>query len=153
MHRQRSWLKKVNQNNYERKKKKKNPENIRQELSNIFFFCLLRYSYYEHLLIFSEIFTTTLSCDMNFESFPYDYHECIINFKNWYGSAWRVQLQSPKIYMLDKNGLEIGGSEFNYTKSGRLNYNFNLKSLPKSVYLENEGIYIMTFTDREKSVD
>ena len=39
--------------------------------------------------------------------------------------------------MLDKNGLEIGGSEFNYTKSGRLNYNFNLKSLPKSVYLEN----------------
>ena len=74
---------------------------------------------------------------MNFGSFPHDYHDCIINFKNWYGSEWRVQLQSPKISMLDKNGLEIGGSEFNYTKSGRLNYNFNLESLPNSVYLEN----------------
>ena len=99
--------------------------------------CLLRYKYYEHSLLYSEVFTTTLSCDMNFETFPYDYHECIINFKNWYGSEWRVQLQSPKIYMLDKNGKEIGGSKFNYTKSGRLNYNFNLESLPNSVYLEN----------------
>ena len=102
-----------------------------------FFFRLLRYKYYEHLLEYSEVFTTKLSCDMNFGSFPYDHHDCIINFKNWYGSAWRVQLQSPKISMLDKNGLEIGGSEFNYTKSGRLNYNFNLESLPNSVYLEN----------------
>ena len=110
-----------------------------KNLSNLkhFLFCLLRYKYYEHLLEYSEVFTTKLSCDMNFGSFPYDYHDCIINFKNWYGSEWRVQLQSPKISMLDKNGLEIGGSEFNYTKSGRLNYNFNLESLPDSVYLEN----------------
>ena len=64
---------------------------------------------------------------MNFETFPYDFHECIMNFKNWDGSARRVQLQSPKIYMLDKNGNEIGGSQFNYPESGRLDYNFNLK--------------------------
>ena len=110
-----------------------------KNLSNLkhFLFCLLRYKYYEHLSEYSEVFTTKLSCDMNFGSFPYDYHDCIINFKNWYGSEWRVQLQSPKISMLDKNGLEIGGSKFNYTKSGRLNYNFNLESLPNTVYLEN----------------
>ena len=110
-----------------------------KNLSNLkhFLFCLLRYKYYEHLLEYSEVFTIKLSCDMNFGSFPNDYHDCIINFKNWYGSEWRVQLQSPKISMLDKSGVEIGGSEFNYTKSGRLNYNFNLESLPNSVYLEN----------------
>ena len=39
--------------------------------------------------------------------------------------------------MLDKKGKEIGGSEFNYEESGRLDYNFNLESLPNTVYLEN----------------
>ena len=78
-----------------------------------------------------------MSCQLNFEAFPYDFHECIINFKNWYGSAWRVKLQSPKIYTIDKYGKEIGGSEFNFDKSSRLDYNFNLKSLPNTEYTEN----------------
>ena len=78
-----------------------------------------------------------MSCQLNFEAFPYDFHECIINFKNWYGSAWRVKLQSPKIYTIDKYGKEIGGSEFNFDKSSRLDYNFNLKSLPNTEYMEN----------------
>ena len=102
---------------------------------------LLRYKYYEHSVEYSEVFTTTISCDMIFETFPYDFHECIINFKNWDGSARRVQLQSPKIYMLDKNGNEIGGSEFNYPQSGRLDYNFYLKSLPNTVYREKGNNY------------
>jgi hypothetical protein len=90
---------------------------------------------------YSEVFTTTIFCDMNFETFPYDFNECIMNFKNWDGSARRVQLQSPKIYMLDKNGNEIGGSEFNYPESGRLDYNFNLQSLPCTVYREKGNNY------------
>ena len=73
---------------------------------------------------------------MNFETFPYDFHECNIDFKYWNGEASRVQMQSPKIYMVDANGKGIYGSEFNYPKSGRLNYNFNLKSLPSAEYLE-----------------
>ena len=43
--------------------------------------------------------------------------------------------------MLDKNGNEIGGSEFNYPESGRLDYNFNLKSLPNTVYWEKGNNY------------
>ena len=78
-----------------------------------------------------------MSCELHFQAFPYDFHECIINFKNWYGAIDTVKLQSPEIYMLDKEGKEIGGSEFNYEESGRLNYNFNLESLPNTVYLEN----------------
>ena len=93
---------------------------------------------------------------MNFETFPYDFNECIINFKNWDGSARRVQLQSPKIYMLDKNGNEIGGLEFNYPESGRLDYNFNLKSLPNTVYREKGNNYSLaqvklSFGRNEKS--
>ena len=46
-------------------------------------------------------------------------------------------MQSPKIYTIDKYGKEIGGSEFNFDKSSRLDYNFNLKSLPNTEYTEN----------------
>ena len=84
---------------------------------------------------------------MNFENFPYDFHECIMNFKNWEGSYWRVELQSPKIHMLDKNGREVGGSELNYAKyanSGRLDYNFNLKSLPNTLYMEKGKNYSLS---------
>ena len=78
-----------------------------------------------------------MSCELHFQAFPYDFHECIINFKNWYGAIDTVMLHSPEIYMLDNEGKEIGGSEFNYEESGRLDYNFNLESLPNTVYLEN----------------
>jgi hypothetical protein len=84
---------------------------------------------------------------MNFENFPYDFHECIMNFKNWEGSYWRVELQSPKIHMLDKNGREVGGSELNYAKytnSSRLDYNFNLKSLPNTLYMEKGKNYSLS---------
>ena len=43
--------------------------------------------------------------------------------------------------MLDKNGIEIGGLQFSYPKSGRLDYSFNLKSLPNTVYQEKGNNY------------
>ena len=49
--------------------------------------------------------------------------------------------------MLDKNGREVGGSELNYAKytnSSRLDYNFNLKSLPNTLYMEKGKNYSLS---------
>ena len=42
-----------------------------------------------------------------------------------------------------RDGKEIGGTQFNYTKNGKLTYNFYFKSLPSNVYLNNKLNYSM----------
>ena len=83
------------------------------------------------------------------------------NNRYFFGKAkinhpFRLVLNSPKIYTVDSNGKEIGGSEFNFPNNGRLDYNFNLKSLPSSDFLENGLRYSLAqvklnFTRTEKS--
>ena len=38
----------------------------------------LWYEFHNHMLHYSEIFKANICCDMSFEYFPFDSHECII---------------------------------------------------------------------------
>ena len=87
---------------------------------------ILWYDYHRHLVRYSEVFSTTVSCQLSFNTFPFDSHECTINLKNWDGATYRLVLKSPNIYTVDGEGKEIGGSEFNFTNHGRLDYDFYL---------------------------
>ena len=50
----------------------------------------LYYLYHNHLVQYSAILTVTVSCKMNFQSFPFDTHECVLDLKNWIGETYRV---------------------------------------------------------------
>ena len=73
-------------------------------------------------LRYSVIFVTDVSCKLNFQTFPFDYHECNLILKNWLGSSYRVLLKSSRIYAMDQEGKEIGGKTFNLSSNDKLNY-------------------------------
>ena len=56
-----------------------------------------------HGLFYVQILVQTISCNLNFQSFPFDSHECILNLRTWSESVYRVRLNSPKIYDAQKN--------------------------------------------------
>ena len=90
----------------------------------------------EYRLRFSEVFIVSIGCDFDFTTYPFDSHTCLIHLKNWIGSPFRLQLNSPSIYTLNSTGFEIGGKEFNFT-NGRLDYDLDFKSLPSETFIEN----------------
>ena len=86
----------------------------------------LWYQYQYQYLQFSEVFTVTLACRFNFQTFPFDSHECIVQLKNWIGASYRIQLNSISIYTHDKTGKENSGEKIAY-RNNRLNYQFVLE--------------------------
>ena len=91
----------------------------------------LWYFYPEHRVRYSTILRTKISCSLDYQTYPFDSHECNIRFKNWIGATYRLVLNSPQIYTNDENGNEIGGDEFEMIENGRMNYHFDFKALPK----------------------
>ena len=65
---------------------------------------LVWYYYYHHRLKYSEVFITSVSCKLDFKSYPFDSHDCIINLKNWYGASYRLILDQPRIFTVDEEG-------------------------------------------------
>ena len=102
----------------------------------------------EHGLYYSQILTTTVSCSLNFQPFPFDFHECILEFKSWMLAEYRMVLESPKIYKDDINYEEIV-----QTSCGKLDYDFNFKPMNSSSFLgktffiqiSNEIIFLEEF--------
>ena len=87
-----------------------------------------------NMLRYSVIFVTDVSCKLNFQTFPFDYHECNLILKNWLGSSYRVLLKSSRIYAMDQEGKEIGGKTFNLSSNDKLNYMVNGHSKLKYYY-------------------
>ena len=87
----------------------------------------LWYYYTDHSVHYFAILTITLKCEMNFEKFPFDSHECIIHLRNWIGSTFRVLLNSIKVLTIDENGNEIGGEILQVNND--MDYNFNFRQV------------------------
>ena len=90
----------------------------------------LWYSSTNNYLYYSTIFSTTISCDLNFQTFPFDSHECILVLKNFLTASWRVTLMTPKLYTIDKDNNEVEGAELKMIGNDRLDYNFEIKGFP-----------------------
>ena len=88
-------------------------------------------------------FTTTLSCRMNFNNFPYDEHRCFILIINYEGAKYRVFLNQVKIYTYNlKQKKEVGGKKIEVQNKG-LDYRFNFESKGSFDFFENGFIYSM----------
>ena len=116
----------------------------------------LWYSYPTKYLRYSVIFVTKVSCKLDFQTFPFDNHECDLILKNWVGGSYRIVLKSPSIYGLDENGQEVEGKYFNITGNNRLNYKFRFESLPTTEFQDDGHKYSetrikMIFERTEKS--
>lgn len=64
---------------------------------------------------------------MNFQSFPFDSHHCILYLKNWIGSTRRVILNPPILLTNYEDGNNHEVDEITLTGG---NYDFNFKTLP-----------------------
>ena len=91
----------------------------------------LWYYYPDHKLRYSGLLITEISCKMNFQSFPFDSHQCIFYLKNWIGSIRRVILTPPILVTNDEDGNNLEVEEITL-QGGK--YEFNIKTLPISVF-------------------
>ena len=94
----------------------------------------LYYYYSNHQIEYATILTVTISCDMNFQYFPFDKHECHLDLKNWNGNSNKIILNPPKLLGNDENGNEINSSELEINSNGRLEYNFHFKPLLSTLF-------------------
>ena len=91
----------------------------------------LWYYYPDHKLRFNGLLITEISCKMDFQSFPFDCHQCIFYLKNWIGSTRRVILKPPILLTNYEDGNNLEVDEI--TLPGG-NYEFNFKTLPTSKF-------------------
>ena len=98
----------------------------------------LWYKFSSHMMHYSEIFTATVFCGLNFNNFPFDSHECILDLKNWIGWNEVVKLNSPVL----TDGNEKLKS-INKTNS-RLKFHFTFESLESKTFPVNGYPYSMT---------
>ena len=106
----------------------------------------LWYFYSEHRVRYSTIFTAKIACSLDFQTFPFDSHTCLMNFNNWIGANYRIIFGKPKVYTNDgfyTEGKEIGGYEFELKTDGRLDYDFKFESLPSSTFIDSGFEYAL----------
>ena len=106
----------------------------------------LWYLYPEHKLHYGTIFTAKIACSLDFQTFPFDSHTCLMNVNNWIGANHRIVFGKPKIYTNDgfyTEGKEIGGYEFELKTDGRLDYDFKFESLPSSTFIDSGFEYAL----------
>ena len=99
----------------------------------------LWYSYHEKELGYSAILTAKIACSLDFQTYPFDYHICLMDINNRMGTKQRITFGNPEIYTNDgfyTVGKEIGGNEFELKTDGRLEYDFKFESLPSSTYID-----------------
>ena len=94
------------------------------------------YSNSNHQIEYSTVLTITISCNMNFQSFPFDKQECNLDLKNWNGASNKIVLNSPKLLGNDEKGNEINTKELKINSNGRLEYDFFFKSLPSTLFTD-----------------
>ena len=82
-----------------------------------------------HQLLYYEVFRVTLSCSLDFQTYPFDSHTCNLNMQNWGGSMFRNILNPPKLFTTLNNGELIGGNAIFNMSNNRLNYDFSFESL------------------------
>ena len=82
---------------------------------------------------------------MNFEHYPLDSHNCLLDLKSWDGALYRLVLNSPKIFTFAKDGkTEIEGEKLVKNNTDRLDYNFVFKPLNSTVFYDDGYEYSLT---------
>ena len=86
------------------------------------------YNYPEHMVRYAVILTAKVACNMNFQTFPFDSHECTLAIKNWIGASYRLLLNSPRIYKIGMNGKQHGGKEIEINTNWQIGLQFPIQS-------------------------
>ena len=106
----------------------------------------LWYHYPKQELRYASIVTAKIACSLDFQTYPFDSHTCLMNFNNWIGANYRIIFGKPKIYTNDgfyTEGKEIGGNEFELKTDGRLDYDFKFESMPSSTFIDSGFEYAL----------
>ena len=106
----------------------------------------LWFHYPNQELRYASIFTAKIACSLDFQTYPFDSHTCLMNVNNWLGENQRVTFGDPEIYTNDgfyTEGKEIGGKEFELKTDGRLDYNFKFESLSSSTFIDSGYEYAL----------
>ena len=83
---------------------------------------------------YSEVITVIIHCEMEFQNFPFDYHDnCGLTMRNWLGELKYVQLNKPIIWYDDPNNPSTNIT----VKSKKLNFDVELSSNESSATIEN----------------
>ena len=101
------------------------------------------YYFFDHTLRYSAVVTVTISCNLHFQTFPHDSHKCLFILKNWIGDTSEVVLDTPDILINDEDNNEIVEDEVEFPSDDFLEYDFKLKTLPATTYLDNNFPYSM----------
>ena len=55
----------------------------------------LWFHYAKSKLQYASIFTAKIACSLDFQTFPFDSHTCLMNFNNWIGAKHRITFGQP----------------------------------------------------------
>ena len=95
----------------------------------------------EQRVKYTMILTPRISCNLDFHAFPFDFHNCTMDLKNWVGASYRIAFNNPVILTNDQNGNEINGDELKINNEDRLEYDFVFKA-SSSPILSNSRLTI-----------
>ena len=77
------------------------------------------------LFLYSEVIKVVIHCEMEFQNFPFDYHDnCALKMRNWLGEENYVQLNKPEIWYGEEN---IPSTNI-IVKSNKLNFDVEFSS-------------------------
>lgn len=79
-------------------------------------------------LYYSEVQFVTFFCNMSFEKFPFDRHNCKFQMTNWLGSVEKVILSEPNL--LDSSSSQMNNRH--QFMSGKLNFDVEIFTLEPS---------------------
>ena len=91
----------------------------------------------EQRVKYSMILTPKISCNLDFHAFPFDFHTCTLDLKNWVGASYRIAFNNPVILTNDQNGKEIKGDELKINSEDRLEYDFVFKASSSTISLDS----------------
>ena len=86
------------------------------------------------LFQYSEVIKVIIHCEMEFQNFPFDYHDnCALKMRNWLGEEDYVQLIKPEIWFGEENNPSTNIT----VKSKKLNFDVEFSSNESSTTIEN----------------
>ena len=87
-----------------------------------------------HLMLFADVITQTVSCEMDFTLFPFDHHSCDMIFYLAQHPSDYVMFESPTVFK-GKNNVSIGAKAMNIPTK-RLPYTIYVESLNTSIFYD-----------------
>ena len=97
-----------------------------------------------HMIWYSEIVVVTIMCDMDFQTFPNDYHICEMQMRNWLGTVADVEFTKPILYGPDNSSFLSDSYKIH---SAKLVFDIELASKSPIVYKQYHWDYSMAMIE------